>query len=224
VYFEADSKWDSQWDGLLVNFNKRLTHHFGYEVSYTWSKGIDNGPNPSFVLIPQDSCCFNKERAQSSDSISQRFVANATISGPEHKNFLLNGWTLSTIVSLQSPDYFTKFAGFDANGDVFGNNDRVGLDARNTFRGDSYQSVDARVSRSFRVGEGKTLEALAEGFNLLNTLNVRYFNTAYGAADFCQGGPAVCGPNREGSPNPFYGTPRAIFNPRQLQFALRFTF
>ena len=27
----------------------------------------------------------------------------------------------------------------------------------------------------------------------------------------------------EGSPNPSYGTPRAIFNPRQVQFALRFT-
>ena len=30
VDFEADSKWDSQWDGLLVNFNKRLTHHVGW--------------------------------------------------------------------------------------------------------------------------------------------------------------------------------------------------
>jgi len=28
---------------------------------------------------------------------------------------------------------------------------------------------------------------------------------------------------REGSPNPNYGTPRAIFNPRQIQFALRLT-
>ena len=54
VDFEADSKWDSQWDGLLVNFNKRLTHHVGWGLSYTLSKGIDDGPNPSFVLIPQD--------------------------------------------------------------------------------------------------------------------------------------------------------------------------
>ncbi len=224
VYFEADSKWDSQWDGLLINLNKRLSHHFGYGVSYTWSKGIDNGPNPSFVLIPQDSCCFNKERAISSDGVGQRFVANAILSGPEHMNILLNGWMLSTIVSLQSPNYFTKFAGSDVNGDVFGNNDRVGIEARNTFQGDSYQSVDLRVSRSFKVGEGKNLEALAEGFNLLNTLNVHYYNTAYGAADFCQGGPSVCGANREGSPSAFYGTPRSIFNPRQLQLALRFTF
>lgn len=234
VYFEADSKWDSQWDGLLVNFNKRVSHHVGYEASYTWSKGIDNGPNPSFVLIPQDSCCFNRERAISSDGVGQRFVGNATFFGPEHKNFLLNGWLLSTIVTLQSPNYFTKFAGFDANGDVFGNNDRVGLDGRNTFQGDSYQSIDLRVSRTFKITENKQLEAIAEGFNLFNTSNVHYYNTAYGASDFC---PFVdptqlvadgCTPTpsgfREGSPNAFYGTPRAIFNPRQLQFALRFTF
>jgi len=234
VYFEADSKWDSQWYGLLINLNKRLSHHVAYGLSYTWSKGIDNGPNPSFVLIPQDSCCFNKERAISSDGVGQRFVGNATISGPEHKNFLLNGWMLSTIVSLQSPNYFTKFAGSDVNGDVFGNNDRVGIEARNTFQGDSYQSVDLRVSRTFALGERAHLEALAEGFNLLNILNVHYYNTAYGAADFCpfvapgnlanDGCPLTPSGNREGSPSPFYGTPRSVFNPRQLQIALRLTF
>ncbi len=164
VYFEADSKWDSQWDGLLINLNKRLSHHFGYGLSYTWSKGIDNGPNPSFVLIPQDSCCFNKERAISSDGVGQRFVANAILSGPEHMNILLNGWTLSTIVSLQSPNYFTKFAGFDSNGDVFGNNDRVGIEARNTFQGDSYQSVDLRVSRNFKDRRRQESRSFGRGF------------------------------------------------------------
>jgi Carboxypeptidase regulatory-like domain len=229
--FEADSKWDSVWDGLLVNFNKRASHHLSLGLSYTWSKGIDNGPNPSFVLIPQDSCCFDKERAISSDSISQRFVGNATLFGPEHLNPVLNGWQLSTIISVQSPDYFTKFAGFDANGDIFGNNDRVGIEPRNTFKGDSYQSVDVRVSRTFKITEKVHLEALAEGFNLLNTLNVHYYNTAYGAQDFCNsasnpqlvGCPATPSGNLEGSPNSSYGTPRALLNPRQIQLALRLT-
>ena len=234
VYFEADSKWDSQWDGLLVNFNKRTSHHIGMGISYTWSKGIDNGPNPSFVLIPQDSCCFNKERAVSSDSVSNRFVANATLYGPEHKNAFVNGWQLGTIVTLESPHYFTKFAGSDVNGDIFGNNDRVGIEPRNTFQGDGYQSVDMRLSRTFAITEKVHMEALAEGFNLLNTLNVHFFNTAYGAADFCPfvsgaaqlaavGCPLTPSGNREGSPNAAYGTPRSIFNPRQIQLAVKFT-
>ena len=231
VDFEADSKWDSQWDGLLINFNKRTTHHVGFGLSYTWSRGIDNGPNPSFVLIPQDSCCFDRERAVSSDSVTHRFVGNATLAGPTHMNPLLNDWQLSTIVSLESPHYFTKFAGSDVNGDIFGNNDRVGAEPRNTFKGDPYYSVDLRVSRAFNLTERVKLEALAEAFNVFNTLNVRFFNTAYGAADFCRfavdptasGCPPTPSGNLEGSPNDSYGTPRAIFNPRQIQLALRFT-
>jgi len=227
VDFEADSKWDSQWDGLLVTFNKRMTKHVGWGMSYTWSKGIDNGPNPSFVLIPQDTCCFDKERALSADHVASRFVGNATFAGPTHMNALVDNWRMGMIVTLQTPHYFTKFAGFDSNGDIFGNNDRVGIEGRDTFRGDTFQSVDLRLSRTFALHEGINLQAMAEGFNLLNTLNVNYYNTAYGASDFCPaGGPAYCpaGPLfKEGSPNPSYGTPRSIFNPRQIQLALKLT-
>ena len=142
-------------------------------------------------------------------------------------NAVLNNWQLSTIVSLESPHYFTKFAGLDTNGDGFTSNDRVGIEPRNTFKGDSFQSVDLRVSRTFKFTERASLQALAEAFNTLNTVNIRFYNTAYTAADFCPaGGVGVCGPGpyfREGSPNPNYGTPRAVFNPRQIQFALRFT-
>lgn len=227
VYFEADSKWDSVWDGLLVNLNKRVSHHIGFGLSYTWSKGIDNGPNPSFVLIPQDSAHFDRERAVSSDHTPHRFVANAILTGPTKRNFLVNDWELATIVSLEAPHYFTKFAGSDVNGDVFGNNDRVGLEPRNTFKGDSYQSVDLRVSREFPVTERFHIQGIAEAFNLLNTVNVRFYNTVYGASDFCPFNPTASGCSetqfREGSPNQSYGTPRAIFNPRQIQFALRLT-
>jgi hypothetical protein len=229
VYFEAASRWNSSWNGLLVDFNKRMSRHFSAGVSYTWSKGIDDGPNPSFVLIPQDSANFKAERALSSDSVGQRFVMNATLAGPTKKNVLVNNFQLSTIVTLESPNYFTKFAGFDANGDIFGNNDRVGIEPRNTFKGDSYQSVDMRIARTFKATERLDVEALAEAFNLLNTVNVRFFNTVYGAADFCNFNATAQGCSAtqrflEGSPNPNYGTPRAVYNPRQIQFALRLTF
>jgi hypothetical protein len=229
VYFEAASRWNSEWNGLLVNYNKRMTHHFSAGVSYTWSKGIDDGPNPSFVLIPQDSQNLKAERAISSDDVGQRFVLNATLDGPTNRNPFVNNFQLSTIVTLQSPDYFTKFAGFDANGDIFGNNDRVGIEPRNTFKGDSYQTFDLRLSRAFKATERLHVQALAEAFNLFNTVNVRFFNTVYGAADFCPFNPTAQGCSatqhfREGSPNPTYGTPRAVFNPRQIQFALRLTF
>ncbi|MFQ5662358.1 MAG: carboxypeptidase regulatory-like domain-containing protein [Terriglobia bacterium] len=228
VYFEADSRWRSVFDGLLLTVNKRFSRHFGFGVSYTWSKTFDDGPNPSFVLIPQNSARFDLERALSSDHAAQRFVANATIAGPSNVHPLVNDFQFGTILTLQSAHFFTKFAGFDANGDIFGVNDRVGIEPRNTFEGDGLYSLDLRVSRTVRLSEKVDVELLGEVFNVLNTLNIRFFNTVYGAADFCPvGGPAVCGSGpffQEGSPNPAFGTPRAISNPRQVQFALRFTF
>jgi len=220
-FFEADSRWYSEFDGLLINLNKRVTHHIGFGISYTWSKSLDDGPNPSFVLIPQDSGNFGEEKALSADHASHRFVGNATFESPTHMNAVVNNWQLSTIVSLESPHYFTKFTGFDANGDGFPLNDRVGIEPRDTFKGDSFQSVDLRVSRTFKLTERFSLQGLAESFNTMNTVNVRFFNTVYGAPDFIPAG--TLGTFREGSPNPNYGTTRAIFNPRQIQLALRLT-
>ena len=227
VFFEATSRWDSVYDGLLVHMTKRLSHNFSYAISYTYSHSIDNGPNPSFVLIPQDSANFAAERASSADDARHRFVGNAIFTSPSSWNTFLRDFSFSTIVTLQSPQYFTKYAGFDANGDVFGNNDRVGGEPRNTFRGDSLQTVDIRLERTFPIHENLKLQLMAEAYNLLNTVNVRYSNTSYGAADFCgpdPGAPGCFGAPafyREGSPNPLYGTPSSVFNPRQLQFVAR---
>jgi hypothetical protein len=229
VFFEATSRWDSVYDGLLVHLSKRLSHNFSYAISYTYSHSIDDGPNPSFVLIPQDSANFAAERASSADDARHRFVGNAIFTSPSRWNALLRDFSFSTIVTLQSPQYFTKYAGFDANGDVFGNNDRVGGEPRNTFRGDSLQTVDIRLERTFPIHENFKLQLMAEAYNLMNTVNVRYYNTSYGAADFCgpdPGAPGCFGAPalfREGSPNPLYGTPSSVFNPRQLQFVARVT-
>lgn len=227
VFFEATSKWDSVYDALLVHLTKRLSNSFSYAISYTYSHSIDDGPNPSFVLIPQDSANFEAERANSADDARHRFVGDAIFSSPASWNAYLRDFSFSTIVTLQTPQYFTKYAGFDANGDVFGNNDRVGGEPRNTFKGDSLQTVDVRLERSFPIHDRFKLQLMVEAYNLLNTVNVRYFNTSYGAADFCGPDPAAPGcflaPAffKEKSPNPLYATPSSVFNPRQLQFVAR---
>jgi hypothetical protein len=237
IYFEATSRWDSQYDAFLLNVNKRLSHNFAYGISYTFAKSIDDGPNPSFVLVPQDSQNFRAERAVSSDDVRQRLVLNGTVSTPPSWGPFGRDFLFGLIATIQSPMRFTKFAGLDANGDIFDNNDRVGIEPRNTFVGDNFRSVDIRVSRTFRFREKRSLEIIAEGFNFFNTLNIRYFNTVYGAADFCPFDPGAFGCNKstnsnnlEGAPNlpdgsaPLYGTPRAVNNPRQIQLALKFSF
>jgi hypothetical protein len=228
-YFEATSRWDSVYDGFLLSVNKRLSHNFTYGISYTLSKSIDNGPNPSFVLVPQDSNNFKAERALSSDDVRQRLVLNGTVSTPKTWNAFTRDFLFGLIATVQSPMRFTKFAGFDANGTIFAASERVGIEPRNTFVGDNFRSVDFRISRTFPFREKKSLEVIAEAFNLSNTLNVRFFNTVYGAADFCPVDPTAfgCGSGpffQEGSPNPLYGTPRAVNNPRQIQLAVKFNF
>ena len=230
VYFEATSRWDSQYDGLLINVNKRLSHYFSYGLSYTWAKSIDDGPNPSFVLIPQDSQNFRAERAISSDDVRNRLVLNGTVTTPKTWNVVARDFLVGMIATVQSPNHFTKFAGFDANGDIFGNNDRVGIEPRNTFEGDNFRSVDLRIARKIPWREKANFELIAEAFNIFNTTNIRFFNTVYGASDFCPVDPGAFGcagsPQffKEGSPNPLYGTPRAVFNPRQIQLAVKFNF
>jgi hypothetical protein len=230
-YLFATSRWNSNFNGLLIDVNKRLSHHFRAGISYTYGHTIDDGPNPSFVLIPQDNQNLGQEKANSADDIRHRFVLNGTVASPTTGSMWLRDYELSTIITLQSPEFFTKFAGFDGNGDIFGTNDRVGIEGRDTFRGKNIYSFDLRGSRMFYFREHQSLQVIAEAFNLANHVNVKYFNTVYGAADFCpfnasasgcQGGPF---PNhREGSPLASYGTPRAVFNPRQIQLALKFNF
>ncbi|MFQ5723111.1 MAG: TonB-dependent receptor domain-containing protein [Terriglobia bacterium] len=219
VFFEATDRWRSVYDGLLINAERRFGRFFGVDLSYTWSKTIDDGPNPSFVLIPEDSQRLNLERAVSSDHVGQRFVLNTLVATPTDSDPFTRNWEFSSIITIRSPHFFTKFAGFDANGDVFALNDRV--EGRNTFKGDSFRSVDVRVARSFDFNENVRLQLMGEVFNLFNTLNIRFFNTVCGA--FVQQDPSTPG-LRQGCPNPAFDTPRAIFDPRKFQLAVRLSF
>jgi hypothetical protein len=72
-------------------------------------------------------------------------VFTRTIFPAATRNFLF-----STIVTLESPHRFTKFAGVDANGDVFGVNDRLVIEPRNTFVSDSLKTLDCGLPGAFR--------------------------------------------------------------------------
>jgi len=71
--------------------------------------------------------------------------------------------------------------------------------------------------------ERARLEAIAEAFDLFNTVNVTDINTVYGAANFIGPEPKKFN-DKAPAPSPDFRTIRAIAAPRQVQFALRVVF
>ncbi|MBO0800837.1 MAG: hypothetical protein J2P31_18625, partial [Blastocatellia bacterium] len=222
LFYYTDDSGNSAYHGLTLSATQRFGQYLRLNANYTFSKTLDDGTFATFVSTPEDLYNRQLERALSIQDVRHRFVANLTATGREKT--LFRGFELSSIVTLQSPRPFTIFAGFDANADNNPVTDRVGLSGRNTYLGDSLRAVDLRLSRSFSFGqEKKKLQLTADCFNLFNRANVNEVNTVYGAPDFVGTTPTAY---KDGTtaPNPFFGTPRNVFNPRQFQFAAKFLF
>jgi hypothetical protein len=211
----------SIYHGGTVTVSKRFTHLYSLAANYTWSKAIDNTGNQTLSDAPEDPYRRDLERARSKQDVSQRFVASFTADGPAKT--LLRDFRCSVIFNVSSPQYYTLFAGSDVNHDGNALSDRVGVLGRNTYRGDGMANFDIRLSRRFRLTERARLEAIAEAFNLFNTLNVTDLNTVYGAANFIGPEPREFN-DRVPAPSSDFGAIRAIAPPRQIQLALRLTF
>jgi outer membrane receptor protein involved in Fe transport len=238
------------YNGLTLQVVERLGKRFSLNANYTWSHIIDNGNFTTFINLPQNQFDNVSERGNSNQDVRHRFVANFTATGPED-GFLRN-FELSSVVTLQTGRPFTIFVGGDANGDTNPVTDRVGLVARNTYIGDPLRAWDLRVSRVFPISERVRLNLTFDAFNLLNRPNVDEVFSIYGSPIFCgavpkgykdatsvaiqRGGvacPAFTPPAGvtvpaqffvPPGPNPNFGTPRTMLNPRQLQFAAKLSF
>jgi Carboxypeptidase regulatory-like domain/TonB dependent receptor len=211
----------SIYHGGTLALTKRLSHFYSFTANYTWSKVIDNTGNQTLSDAPEDPYRLDLEGARSKQDVTHRFVANLTAEGPERT--WLRGFRFSLVGNVSSPQYYTLYAGSDVNHDGNSLSDRVGLLGRNTYRGDGLVNLDIRLSRLFRLTERAQLEALAEAFNLFNTLNVTDINTVYGAANFIGPEPRSFN-DKAPAPSPDFGAIRAIAPPRQIQFAVRLNF
>jgi hypothetical protein len=101
--------------------------------------------------------------------------------------------------------------------------DRVGDSSRNTYRGDSLQTVDLRLSRALHLSERMRLNLAVDAFDLFNRNNVDEVFSVYGAPFFVGPVPRHFGDGISG-PSGAVGAPRTVFNQRQLQLSMKFTF
>ena len=241
MYF-LDGTGNAEYDGGTLSVTDRMGQYFRFNANYTYSHTRDDGTFTTFVSTPEDLYKRYLERADSVQDVRHRFVSNFTASTPNH-GFIRN-FEFSSIITLQSPRPFTMFVGNDVNGDTNPVTDRVGWSPRNAYRGDHLYTVDLRLSRLIHLSERSSLNLAMDAFNVFNRQNVDEVTSVYGGGtiDFCgatpqhykdaaslaiqQGQVACNAPTNGGSPapNPLFGTPRTMFNPRQLQISAKFTF
>ncbi|HEX3086003.1 MAG TPA: carboxypeptidase regulatory-like domain-containing protein, partial [Pyrinomonadaceae bacterium] len=167
-----ESSGDSNYDGMIVSFNKRAGSFATVRASYTLSKSIDDSGN-SFFSTPQDNFNIRDDRGLSDNDQRHRLVISGTLEAPRKNSAVpkaLRNFALSYIFTYASRLPFNVLLGSDRNFDT-NNNDRPAGVGRNTGHGFDYASVDMRLSRRFRLTEHVTLDLTADGFNLLNRAN-----------------------------------------------------
>ena len=204
----------SNYHGATFEAEKRVANGIGFHASYTLARvrnNVDSLANLADLPEGQD---IEGETSLSRQDVRHRFTVTALSEVPSGVR-VLHGVRVSGLVSLESGRRFNIFAGRDFNLDGNPNSDRPGTIDRNAFEGPAYASVDLRVSRAFAVSARARLELMLDVFNLFDRLNVKDINTVWGSIDY---------PNTPPPATLGFGTPRDVFNPRQVQFAAKVRF
>jgi hypothetical protein len=209
-----ESSADSYYDGMLVSFKRRISRWARARVSYTLSKAVDDAGN-AFFFSPQDNSDLGGERGLADNDQRHRLAVSGSFDAPaagrdgHALRRALSGVQLGYIFQYGSRLPFNVVTGTDRNGDTNVNDRPAGV-GRNTGRGFDSASLDLRISRRFELGEGASVEAMVEGFNVLNRANLQLPNNTLNPAD----------PQTLLS----FGRATAADNPRQIQLGLRLNF
>ena len=221
---EATPTGYSTYNGGTLSVRKLFAHHYSILANYTYSKSMDICTDIQLTDTPMDYLNPRLDRGLSDNDMRHHLVLALMGESPKAWNPVLRNFKVSMLNTLQSPRYYTIFAGFDVNGDGYPFSDRVGDTGRNTYRGDSSYTTDIRLQRVFTLTERLKAEASAEVFNLLNRPNINGIDTVYGAADFLGPIPRRLGDGVSSPANPTFGTPNYGAPARQVQFAVRLNF
>ncbi len=222
LLYYLDDSGNSVYHGVTLSVTERAGNYLRLNANYTFSKTLDDGTFTTFVSTPQNLYDRAGERANSNQDIRHRLVANFVADGPK-KTFFRNS-EFSSIITVQSARPFTMFFGADGNGDTNPVTDRVGLSTRNAFWGDKLATWDLRVTQFIKVHEQQKVEVAFDIFNALNRANVNEVTSVYGAPVFIGSAPNHYKDGVADPANPGFGSPRTMFNPRQLQLSLKYSF
>jgi hypothetical protein len=215
---QYSSQADSQYDGLQVSFVQRPVKWGSYRISYDYSKALDN-VGEFFFSSPINNFNIWQDYGRSDDDQRHRVMFDAAIhsSMGAARNLwgrMSHGFELSGILQYYSALPFNVTTGANtiqgtsarptlADGSFISRNAGTGFDSFN---------LNARLSRTFQIGERVRLQGIAEAFNALNHRNNMIPNGTFGSGVY----PIA--------PSSSFGRATAVGDPRTLQVALRLTF
>ena len=198
------SAGDSSYHGLHVSLVRRTDKWGHYRVSYTLSKAMNN-VGEFFFSAPIDPADLSKDWGRADNDQRHRLVVNGS--------FEARGFQFGAMAQAYSAPPFNITSGVTT---IQGTTGRPVVDgefiARNAGRGRAFFMVNARVSRTVRVGGHLRVDVLVEGFNLTNRANVITRNTNFGAGAYPD------------DPSPSFNQVTAVGEPRSFQFGARVRF
>ena len=211
---------NSNYNAGILQVNRRMRRNFTIAGHYTWSKAIDDVTDFNSDFSPMDQLCKRCERSLSPFHHSHRVVINGVYQSSA-TNAALHGWNVAPIFSANSARPFNILTGVDINNDSYVTNDRPFGAGRNIGRGPGYISFDMRLSRRFVFSaDGKrSMEFIAEGFNLANHTNFRTVNNTVGAVPLSALPNPIKGIAGASPTSPLSWT--SAYEARQFQFGLK---
>jgi hypothetical protein len=114
------SNGSSVYHALSVNLKKRLSRHYEFLASYTWSHTIDDSTDLQSTLTPQDSFFPSLDRSSSTFDQRHRFVFSGVfqsgkVGGDGVSGKLLTGWTFAPLIDFNSGRPFNILTGSGDN-------------------------------------------------------------------------------------------------------------
>ena len=240
---------DSSYHSLQVGLNRRFSHGVQTQLSYTWSKCMDDasgtygleGGIPWSVPLngsyDRGRCLFDRPHV---------FHLSGVYALPFKQNILVTGWQMSGGVTAQSGSPWNVTVGFDQAGNGVAGSERPNLvmardqimqDNVNQWANPAGFSLPApgtfgNLQRDFLVGPGivnvdySVIKETPIKEQLRLQFRAEFFNL-FNHANFALpiASAFVQTPNGGGVPNPTFGKITATTtNSRQIQFALKLLF
>lgn len=246
------SEGSSHYHSFQASLERRFAHGLGLNANYTLARELDNyaglsNQNAEGYGYNVSTSGNTYEYGNSDLDIRTHGAATINYALPFGKNAkgvegkLIGGWQANVLVSWTAGQPVTVTNANNVSGQAYGTSgtDRpnmtaspklpkssrgvakwfnttafvaqtkgtLGTERRNQVYGPAYRHLDLSLFKSFRITESSDVEFRAEGFNITNTSNFAVPNVSLGAGTFGQLTAMSTG-----------------YQPRVLQFALKYTF